>query len=238
METKDPLTISSQNFLEYLDAWMAELPELALAGAVLQPEHTALLSVDLINGFCNAGVLSSPRVKAIVDPVIRLMMAVWSAGVTHLLLMQDAHESDAVEFQMFAPHCVRGTAEAETIDEIKSLPFYNRMAVLEKNSIHSSLNTGLSDWLARNPELDTFIVVGDCTDLCTYQLATTLKLDANSRQLSRRVILPADCVQTYDLPVDAARQINTFPHDGNLLHAIFLYHMALNGIEVVQSIHA
>jgi nicotinamidase-related amidase len=166
------------------------------------------------------------------------MMSVWNVGVNRILLIQDAHEPDAVEFQAFTPHCIRGTVEAETVDEIKSLPFYNRMVLLEKNSIHSGLNTGFSDWLARNPELDTFIVVGDCTDLCIYQLAMHLRLDANSTQKARRVILPADCTQTYDLPVEVARQYNTFPHDGNLLHAVFLNHMALNGIEVVQSIRA
>ena len=154
----------------------------------------------------------------------------------HILLTQDTHEPDAVEFASFPPHCVRGTAEAEPVAEIQALPFFHEMVILPKNSIASGLNTGLSDWLDAHPEVDTFIVVGDCTDLCTYQLAMHLRLDANARQIQRRVIVPADCVETYDLPVEIARQIGSLPHPADLLHAVFLYHMALNGMEVVQSI--
>jgi nicotinamidase-related amidase len=160
----------------------------------------------------------------------------WSAGVRQILLLQDTHEPDAVEFGQFPPHCVRGTQEAETVPEFKELPFFNQIRIMEKNSIHSGLNTGLNDWLQDHPQVNTFIVVGDCTDLCTYQLAMHLRLDANARQKVRRVILPVDCVATYDLPVDTAARIGAFPHDGDLLHLVFLHHMALNGIEVVASI--
>jgi hypothetical protein len=44
-------------------------------------------------------------------------------------------------------------------------------------------------------------------------------------------------VQTYDLPVDAAKSLGIPPHPGDLLHAVFLYHLALNGVEVVQHIY-
>jgi len=33
------------------------------------PEKTALMVVDITNGFCNEGALASPRVKAIVAPM-------------------------------------------------------------------------------------------------------------------------------------------------------------------------
>ena len=59
-----------------------------------------------------------------------------------------------------------------------------------------------------------------------------LRLEANARQLARRVIVPADCVATYDLDVETAAQISAMPHPGDLLHALFLYHMRLNGVEV------
>ena len=53
----------------------------------------------------------------------------------------------------------------------------------------------------------------------------------------RRVIVPADCVDTYDMPVETAAEIGAMPHDAELLHAIFLYHMALNGIVIVKTIN-
>jgi hypothetical protein len=82
------------------------------------------------------------------------------------------------------------------------------------------------------------IVVGDCTDLCTYQVAVPLKLAANQADRPLRIVVPRDCVQTYDLPVDIAQRVGAPPHAGDLLHEVFLYHMALHGIEVVSHIAA
>lgn len=226
------MTTYHRKFLKYLVDWQAGLS----AAVPAQAGRTAVICVDLTNGFCNEGILSSPRVKAIVSPIVRLFQSAWQYGIRDIVLAQDTHEPDAVEFAAFAPHCVRGTPEAETVDELKALPFFPQIQLIEKNSIASGLNTGLSEWMAAHPQLDEFIVVGDCTDLCTYQLAMFLRLDANQRQLRRRVIVPADCVATYDMPVETAAKFGVFPHDGDLLDTIFLYHMALNGIEVASQI--
>jgi hypothetical protein len=78
--------------------------------------------------------------------------------------------------------------------------------------------------------------VGDCTDLCLYQLAMHLKLNANAAGQRVNVLVPENCVQTYDLPLDVASSIGAMPHDGDLVHAMFLYHMALNGAQVVKKI--
>ncbi|TLN06389.1 isochorismatase family protein, partial [bacterium] len=110
------------------------------------------------------------------------------------------------------------------------------MTIIEKNSIQAGLNTGLGAWLEDHPEINTFIVVGDCTDLCVYQLAMHLRLDANARQLQRRIVIPANCVDTYDLPVETARAAGILPHPADFLHATSLYHLALNGVEVVGKI--
>jgi len=226
----------SKEFMDYLEGWTKALPSLSVKEVTADPAKVAVISVDVINGFCTIGPLASSRVANIVDPIARLFAAVWSRGVRHIVLVQDTHEPDAVEFGSFPPHCVRGTAEAETVDAFKALPFFNQLTVIPKNSIASGLDTGLVEWLAAHPQVDTFIVVGDCTDLCTYQLAMHLRLDANARQLKRRVVLPADCVDTYDTPLALAKEIGAFPHPGDLLHAVFLYHMALNGVEVVKTL--
>ena len=223
-------------FLDYLNHWVAGLPVVGFVELCTQPTKAAIICVDMINGFCHAGPLASPRVKQIIQPILALLKGGHRGGITQILLTQDSHEPEAVEFGAFPPHCIRGTSEAETIPEIKQLPFHPEMVLLEKNSIHSGLNTGLNAWLAQHPELDTFILVGDCTDLCIYQLAMHLRLDANAHQLNRRVVVPADCVDTYDIGMDAATAIGAMPHPGDILHKIFLYHMALNAIEIVATI--
>ena len=94
----------------------------------------------------------------------------------------------------------------------------------------------MEQWLRQHAEVDTFIVVGVCTDLCTYDLAMDLRLRANARDLTRRVIVPANGVNTYGLPVAVAKQLGVLPHDADLLHALFLYMMTLNKIEVVREL--
>jgi len=223
-------------FLAFLDQWYQKLPTLPVQNAFSSPEHAAILSVDVTQGFCNAGALYSPRVAKIVAPIASLMQSAWDLGVRQFLLSQDTHEPDAVEFAQWPAHCVRGTDEAETVTAIKALPFFDQITLLTKNSISSDLDTGLSDWLRARPQVNTFVVVGDCTDLCTYQLAMHLRLSANARQLNRRVIVPENCVDTYDFSLENARAVGAFPHPGELTHRFFLYHMAMNGVEVVKSI--
>jgi nicotinamidase-related amidase len=228
---------SSTPFLTWLAGWHARLPQPDLDAIMSEPRRTAILSVDVINGFCHSGPLASPRVKGIIQPIVRLMTAVHSAGVRHFLVTQDTHEHEAVEFAAYPPHCVRGSEESDTVPEFKALPFWDQAIVMPKNSIDSSLGTGLDAWLDAHLEISTLIVVGDCTDLCIYQLAMHLRLRANAEQRRGvRVIVPEDCVDTFDTPVEVAERIGAMPHDADLLHCIFLYHMALNGVEVVKRI--
>lgn len=227
---------ATESFLMYLDQWISELSLIRLKELTSNPEKVALVSVDVIKGFCNQGPLASPRVAEIVDPIVNLMQNAWELGITKMILCQDSHVLKAVEFSAWPPHCVRGTEESQTVEKIEQLPFFKNILVLEKNSIASGLIKGFHEWVLEHKEVDTYIVVGDCTDLCTYQLAMFLRLDANERQVKREVILPENCVQTYDMSVETAQQFGTFPHPGDFLHAVFLYHMALNGIKVVKQI--
>ncbi len=230
--------ITDPEFLDYLKDWLVALPTLKLTDVLTQPTHAAIASIDITNGFCNAGALASPRVPKIVAPAINLFKSAWALGLRQIVLLQDTHDPDALEFSQWPPHCLRGTEESAAVSEIKDLPFYSQMTTFAKDSIHPALNTGFQGWLNTHPEMDTFIVVGDCTDLCTYQLAMHLHLEANAKKISRRVIAPVDCIQTYDMSVSDAKKVGATPHPGDLLHAIFLYHMALNGIEVVRTLEA
>ncbi len=230
------LTVESNEFAGYLENWLHQLPSVKIPALVKQPEKTAIISVDIINGFCYTGALSSPRVADIVTPICDLFTALHRVGVRNFVLTQDTHEPDAVEFADFPPHCIRGTSESETVDAFKALPFFSEFVTFPKNSLNSALNSGLTAWIEAHSEVDTFIVVGDCTDLCIYQLAMFLRLDANARQLRRRVVVPAACVQTYDTPLAVALENHLPPHPGDWMHALFLNHMSLNGIEIVKNL--
>ncbi len=230
------MNTTEKEFFKYLDKWLAALPSLSANDIFKQPEKMGILSVDMINGFCKAGNLASPRVAAIIPPIVKLFETSWQAGLRQIALLHDCHSPDALEFGAFAEHAVCGTEESEAVDEIKALPFFKNMTIILKNSISSSANTGLDLWLEEYPELTTFIIVGDCTDICTYSLALHLRTKANANNLPWRVIVPENCVATYDLPLETASEIGAMPHPGDLLHKVFLYNMALNGVEVVKEI--
>ncbi len=226
-------------FLEHLEDWMSRLEPLSLEAYVREAgggEHVGIFCVDVIVGFCTEGPLQSDRIRAIVNPIRDLMLRAWELGVRAFVLPQDNHPPSSPEFSDYPPHCIVGTSECQTVPELMSLPFSDRFVIIPKKSISSAVRTDLPDWVDRHPEITHRIVVGDCTDLCTYQLAIYLKTEATARDVACSVLVPADCVDTYDIPVSAATEAGIPPHPGDLFHSLFLYHMALNGIRVVRAL--
>lgn len=220
----------------FITEWYEQLSARPLA-EIGDTATTAIFSTDMIVGFCSRGNLASARVGALAAPVVDLFQRAYGHGVRHFVLTQDTHDPNTPEFGAWPVHCVRGTEEAEMIPELAALPFAERFTVIEKNSLHPALETEFEPWLEAHPELRTAIVVGNCTDLCVYQLAMHLRLRHNARNLPDvRVIVPANAVDTYDLSPAAAAAIGAMPHPGDFFHQVFLYHLALNGIEVVREL--
>ncbi len=237
MGTRIRLVDHVRPFLHYLEAWYEQLPEGSLVDIVGDsPQQVAVFSIDMINGFCKAGPLASERVGALGEPVVDVLQRAYDLGVRTLMLAQDSHPPDAPEFEAYPPHCITGTPESETIAEIAALPFAGEMQVVPKNSINAFIGTTLDGWLNDHPEVTTFVIIGDCSDLCVYSAAMHIRLHANAHNLQRRIIVPAAAVNTYDIPVSVAREAGIKAHAGDLHHAMFLHHMALNGVEVVASL--
>ena len=234
----EPFMERATEFLGALAEWQSTLPTIAWTDLAEEARQgkVALFSVDMINGFCHEGVLSSPRVKGIIPEVVAAFEGAYAVGVRDFILAQDCHTPNAVEFADFPPHCQVNTSEAETIPELAALPFANLYTVVAKNSLNAFHGTRLGTWLDEHRDLSAAVIVGDCTDLCVHQMALHLKLYANAYNLPLRVIVPKNAVQTYDIPVETARQIGSLPHDGDVLHLTFLYHMRLNGVEVVKEL--
>ncbi|GCF08552.1 cysteine hydrolase family protein [Dictyobacter arantiisoli] len=228
----------SHLFLEHMVAWEQNLSSLTWQELQLEAQagQCAIFSVDMLNGFCHAGGLASPRIKGIIPAVVDVLQGAYAIGVRDFILAQDSHTPESVEFAQFPPHCQAGTSEAETIPELVQLPFADLYRVIAKNSLNAFHGTSLGTWLEQRHNLRTAVIVGNCTDLCVYQMAMHLKLYANAHNWPLRVIIPANAVQTYDIPVTVAQESGLLAHDGDFLHLTFLHHMAINGIEVVRAI--
>jgi nicotinamidase-related amidase len=233
----EQLVSSSRSFLGWAVDWYNGRPTLDLACVIAEaggPENVAVLAVDITVGFCSQGALASERVAGIVEPIVQLFQRAHDLGVRHFVLPQDTHSEDALEFSAFPPHCVAGTDESVTMPELMNLPFSDLFTVIEKDSVCVAIDTELDAWLEAHPEVTAFITVGDCTDFCTHRMAMHLRLRANTlKHHGTRVILPVDSVDTFHIPVDVAEELNIMPHHGDLLHLIFLFNMAQNGVEVV-----
>jgi nicotinamidase-related amidase len=220
----------------FISSWLAELESMSLAETGPDPTKLAVFSTDMIVGFCKSGALASARVGNLTAPVAILFRRCHEHGVRDFVLLQDTHDPETPEFGAWPVHCVRGTEESETVPELATLAFADEFTVIPKNSLAPGFGTSFEDWLNDHPEINTAIVVGDCTDLCVYQLAMFLRVRANALNIDALdVIVPADCVDTYDLPIESATA-NTMAHPGDFFHEVFLYHLALNGVRVVRSL--
>jgi len=229
----------SREFIRFLEEWMEGLKPLVLKHVIPSPRETAVISVDMINGFCHEGPLASPRVKEIIPDIVGLFKEAHKLGIQDFVLIQDTHSQDTPEFEAFPPHATQSSRESETIPELSALSFSDLFTVIPKNSLHPAIGTSFDEWLGQHQDVQTFIVVGNCTDLCVYNLALYLRLRANAFRLKdHQILLPGHCVQTYHLSVGDANGMGALPHEGDFLNALFLYHMALNGIRVFSAISA
>jgi len=225
-----------QEYFNYLEDFLADLESIAFSDLVKEPDRACVIVVDMTNAFCCEGPLASERVAAIIDPVTALLRGAWDHGIPNIILLNDNHSPDAKEFDAFGQHALQGSSASESVDAIKALPFYDSMLQMEKNSVDPSHGTELPAWLARHPQVDTFIVVGDCTDICVYLTCMYLKTSANAADQARRVVVPVNCVDTYDLTVEAAQSSGLEPHPAEILHPLFLHHLKLHAMELYSGI--
>lgn len=215
----DFLQKSTETLGEIFDM-MSQLPVLQLKD--LPKWQTVLVIVDMINGFAREGALQSPRVEALIPGITELARICDQLGIPKLAFA-DCHNESSPEFQAYPVHCMAGTYEGEIVDEIKAIGGYKLIA---KNSTNGFIEAEFQKWLEENGQIDTFIITGDCTDICIQQFAITLKTWFNMQDQQVRIIVPANAVDTYDLGL----------HNGDLMNVMALYNMVMNGIEVVKAL--
>ena len=132
-----------------------------------------LLIVDMLKGFCQEGrpLYCGPSVAPIV-PFIRKLIEGYNQREETVVFICDSHEPDDLEFEMFPPHCVRGSEEAEVIDELRDVA--QNQVVIAKRRYSGFFGTNLEELLAGlAPELVE--VVGVCTNICVLYTVEELR---------------------------------------------------------------
>ena len=188
----------------------------------LDAEKSVLVIMDMINGFTHEGPLASPRVRALIPEVAKLAAACRKAGMD-MIAFADAHDPDSPEFSVYPPHSIRGTWQSQVVSEIAEIGGYT---LIEKNSTNGYHEPLFQEWFKEKKAMENWIIAGDCTDICVYQFATTIKTYANTYGRDFRVIVPINAVDTYDGGL----------HMADLYHIVFLHSLMGNGIEVVAGI--
>ncbi len=192
----------------------------------LTKEKTALIVVDMVNGFVHQGALSSQRVKEIISNLVAINER--THGYKKIFFL-DQHDENSVEFNNYAVHCLKDNTESDLIPELRSqeVTCHSNTTMIPKNSTNGFHAPGFTVWIAENEDnIENYIIVGCEVDICVSHFATTLKTYFNQRNLIRRIIVPVDCVETFDFGI----------HQGDLMKVISLWEMQSNGIEVVDSI--
>ncbi len=154
----------------------------------------------MIRGFYDIGNLVNKRMANIIPNIVKLLENMETED--EVILLGDCHDTDDREFQIFPPHCIKGTEETKIIDEL-SVPFIKaRGTYIPKKTINSFDGTNLEEILLKwNPE--QIIVVGVCADICVLNVAMNLMA-----KKSYKVIVPRYYIETYDAPNHPAEKFN------------------------------
>lgn len=199
---------------------ISALPEMSFSD--VKKENTALIIVDIVNGFVREGAMASADIESIIPPTAALMKK-FNENEMPIVAFADCHKKGCEEFSSFPEHCLEGTSESEPVDELKKEGGY---FLLKKNSTNGFHEKEFLQCLIQNPQTNTFIVTGDCTDICVLQLCLTLKTWYTRQNRSVDIIVPVDCVETYDAP----------NHNGVLMNLAAYKLMSDSGIKFVKTI--
>lgn len=185
-------------------------------------KKTALIIVDLVNGFTRQGSLKSDRVAAIIPEVVKLSKVCKQKGIP-LIAFADSHKNCSPEFNTYPSHCLEDTEESEIVNELKEL---GSIKVIKKNSTNGFMEEEFLRWVSINDEIENFIVVGDCTDICIMQFALSLKTWFNMDNKIVNVIVPANAVETFESDT----------HNGDLSNAMAVCFMMGSGVQIVKNV--
>jgi nicotinamidase-related amidase len=138
------------------------------------PEATAVVVVDVQNGFCHPdGSLHAPPSEAVVDDVATLAGRAHDAGA-RVVYTRDVHPTEQFanahyydEFDRWGEHVLEGSWEAELVDELHVAPDDH---VVEKHTYDAFHETELDGWLSARG-VDDLLICGTLANVCVLHTA-------------------------------------------------------------------
>jgi len=148
----------------------------------------AVLVVDMVRGFLEEGypLYCGARARRIIPNVQGLLEQELAQG-SRVFFLCDHHSPDDLEFKIFPPHCLDGTAETEVIPELTQY----QGEVIPKKRFSAFFDTPLEKKLSQLKP-GKLIICGVCTDICVLHTV------ADARNRDYQVEVPVDCVASFD----------------------------------------
>lgn len=216
MDTKELLLSESNEMISGIYERLQSLESLDLKS--LDKNRTMLLIVDINKGFAKAGALYSDRIEKLVNPISNLAKYALNNGI-RVKAFTDYHTEYSIELKAYPKHCMKDTDEWELVEELN----LEGIEVIKKNSTNGFLE---ENFILNKEEIDNVIIVGDCTDICIYQLAISLRAEFNRVNKDGEIYVPKKLVDTFDMPM----------HKANFMNYVFLNSMLDNGVKIIEDI--
>lgn len=142
----------------------------------------------MLRGFLEEGypLYGGENARRII-PNIQNLLEREIAGGAKVFFICDRHDPDDLEFRMFPPHCVVGTAGAEVIPELSGYPG----EIITKKRYSGFFGTPLEAKL-KELQPEKVIVCGVLTNICVLHTV------ADARNRDYPVEVPVDCVASPD----------------------------------------
>lgn len=146
--------------------------------------------VDMVNGFVKFGAMADCKIAEIIPNIIEKIK---SCDDVHFLC--DNHDANDLELSFGYPlHCLENSDESKIVEELKIFANHKNVTFKKSTNAFFKLDKKILDYF------DEFIITGCCTDICVLQFALTLKAYLNEFNINKRVIVPANCVETFNAP--------------------------------------
>jgi len=138
------------------------------------PDSTAVVVVDMQNGFCHPeGSLYAPPSEDAIDPCVELVDRAGEMGASVVYTrdvhadeqFEDAHYYD--EFERWGEHVREGTWDAELVAKLKSR---DADLIVEKHTYDAFHETQLDGWLTAHG-IDDLLICGTLANVCVLHTA-------------------------------------------------------------------
>ena len=141
---------------------------------LLAPERTAVVVVDMQNGFCHPdGSLYAPGSEAAIDAVTDLVADARDAGA-QIVFTRDVHPPEQFddahyydEFDQWGEHVLEDSWDAAIVD---ALEVSDADHVVEKHTYDAFYETELDGWLTARG-IDNLLICGTLANVCVLHTA-------------------------------------------------------------------